>query len=412
MERVFGKHFIDDDGTHDSRYYLRSESNNNDDGFEFVIGNGVDAVAVGEYAEVVVPYQANLQGWMILAEPAGSATLDVWRVEAANYPPTIGNSIVGGDPPVLTAATYAADDVLYEWDGQFLLGDVVRVLVTAVSGITQIRFILRTIRPGMLATGATQLSQLNDVDIPDEPDMDTMLRFTEVEGVGKFRAVPFESLMGPAGPAGADGAAGAPGPMGPQGERGFTGATGPTGPQGPIGATGPAGSAGATGPQGPAGPGIATGGTTGQYLYKTSNTNYATGWRSLAFARSAWGESNTTADINVPDGTSGDLLTITLSGLTIGTQYRLLLDGVIDANGGLGFTGNFSFHIIIDPVGGTVTDTPVLQFDQGVDSQRVISWAGAFSPAQASYDLTLRYTCSSGVLNRKYVSLRAVAIPA
>ena len=35
---------------------------------------------------------------------------------------------------------------------------------------------------------------------------------------------------------------------------------------------------GLQGPQGPAGPGVPTGGTTGQILVKSSNTNFDTGW--------------------------------------------------------------------------------------------------------------------------------------
>jgi hypothetical protein len=47
---------------------------------------------------------------------------------------------------------------------------------------------------------------------------------------------------------------------------------GATGPQGPQGAQGATGATGATGP------GVATGGTTGQVLAKTSSTNFATTW--------------------------------------------------------------------------------------------------------------------------------------
>lgn len=53
---------------------------------------------------------------------------------------------------------------------------------------------------------------------------------------------------------------------------------GPQGATGSAGATGPQGSTGATGAQGPAGVGIATGGTTGQFLVKTGTADYATGW--------------------------------------------------------------------------------------------------------------------------------------
>lgn len=55
---------------------------------------------------------------------------------------------------------------------------------------------------------------------------------------------------------------------------------------------GDVGPAGATGPTGPAGVGIATGGSTGQVLAKTSNADYATGWVNLpdltGYATQAW----------------------------------------------------------------------------------------------------------------------------
>ena len=53
------------------------------------------------------------------------------------------------------------------------------------------------------------------------------------------------------------------------------GATGPAGPTGPTGATGPAGAPGV---------GVPAGGTTGQFLSKSSNADYATGWTTLSLS--------------------------------------------------------------------------------------------------------------------------------
>ena len=58
-------------------------------------------------------------------------------------------------------------------------------------------------------------------------------------------------------------------PRGDQGIQGATGATGATGPTGPQG------------PQGIPGVGIPAGGTTGQILYKVSNTNYDVNWENV-----------------------------------------------------------------------------------------------------------------------------------
>ena len=92
------------------------------------------------------------------------------------------------------------------------------------------------------------------------------------------------TVPGPTGPTGPLGPASTvPGPTGPTGAgSAVPGPTGPTGPAGaastvpgPVGATGPAGP---TGPAGAAGAGVAAGGTTGQGLVKSSNTDYATTW--------------------------------------------------------------------------------------------------------------------------------------
>jgi len=57
------------------------------------------------------------------------------------------------------------------------------------------------------------------------------------------------------------------------------------------GATGPAGPTGPTGPAGAPGVGVPAGGTTGQFLSKSSNADYATGWTTLSltgYATESW----------------------------------------------------------------------------------------------------------------------------
>ena len=87
------------------------------------------------------------------------------------------------------------------------------------------------------------------------------------------------------------------GPVGPVGPTGATGATGATGPQGPQGIQGIQGETGATGA------GVASGGTTGQYLVKSSNNNYETTWSTLPAA------SLTSTDISYVTGATSNLQT-------------------------------------------------------------------------------------------------------
>ena len=75
------------------------------------------------------------------------------------------------------------------------------------------------------------------------------------------------------------------GPQGEKGDKGETGETGPAGATGPAGPQGEKGDTGETGPAGPKGdkgdkgdPGIPTGGTTGQFLMKSSGDDFDVVW--------------------------------------------------------------------------------------------------------------------------------------
>ena len=83
------------------------------------------------------------------------------------------------------------------------------------------------------------------------------------------------------------------------------GSVGVPGPQGPAGATG---SQGPVGPQGEPGEGVPTGGTTGQYLVKTSGVDFATGWQTLSlsgYLSLDGGEMNANAEIYFEDTVLG-----------------------------------------------------------------------------------------------------------
>lgn len=105
-----------------------------------------------------------------------------------------------------------------------------------------------------------------------------------------FQVIGAVGPQGPAGPQGEQGVqgiqgeAGAPGATGAKGDKGDQGDQGIQGIQGIKGDTGDTGAKGDTGDTGPAGVGIATGGTTGQVLAKSSNADYATTWVTVDMA--------------------------------------------------------------------------------------------------------------------------------
>jgi hypothetical protein len=85
-----------------------------------------------------------------------------------------------------------------------------------------------------------------------------------------------------------------------------SGPTGPTGPQGPQGATGPQGDPGANGQ------GVPTGGSAGNYLRKTSGTDYATAWADASTTRTDLGL-GTAATANTGTG-SGNVVVLGMGG--------------------------------------------------------------------------------------------------
>ncbi|MEM1330179.1 MAG: hypothetical protein AAGG07_06435 [Planctomycetota bacterium] len=108
----------------------------------------------------------------------------------------------------------------------------------------------------------------------------TALPFTTLAPRQQIRATPFAlfALDGNVGPQGPEG------PAGPQGPRGFDGDDGADG------------APGLPGPEGPAGPGVPPGGESGQIVYKSGSTDFAT----------TWGD----APVGLPlGGTTGQVLT-------------------------------------------------------------------------------------------------------
>ena len=91
------------------------------------------------------------------------------------------------------------------------------------------------------------------------------------------------SLRGQQGEQGIQGQQGEQGEQGPPGEQGIQGPPGEQGEQGPPGEQGE---------QGPPGPGVPQGGTTGQALVKSSNTDYATEWKTLMDVPSTYTANN------------------------------------------------------------------------------------------------------------------------
>lgn len=390
---------------YDLRYWLRSESTNNDEGVEYDFDGNGSPVAPGTTLSRVIPYNGIVSGWYIISDEVGDVVVDVQQDRRYAVPPEPNESIVEGPLPSMLAESMASANNIYGWQDTVNRGDVINVVVDTAT-VTRFTFVLIFARPGVLAAGATQLNELSDVTLSLPVQENDIFQY---QGES-FTNIPLVDLKGDKGEKGDKGDPGEKGEKGDTGPRGFQGDPGAPGAPGAPGLQGIKGDKGDKGDTGPAGPGLPTGGTANQIIRKTSSTNYATAWVTPASMRVGYDQNNTVESYNVPDGSSGDFLTVSLSGLQSGVQYNLVIDATVAGYGGLGFTGDFGFMVTVDG-GSPVVSTPKLQYDQGVDSSNSIHWAGAKTWSGSSSSIKLRYHCYSGVLTKTYVALRVMAIP-
>lgn len=109
----------------------------------FVVRGNGSPITTGSKGFVRLPYGARISKWMMVADQDGSVTVDIRRCRFAEFPPTVGDSIVGGNYPELSAAKTAESAVLTDWTTTIDLGDIVEFVVTTVDGIiTELYFTL------------------------------------------------------------------------------------------------------------------------------------------------------------------------------------------------------------------------------------------------------------------------------
>lgn len=115
---------------------------------QIILGwDGGGSVVTGEYAEVVAPFAGTITGWTLLADAAGSVSVDVRKDTYANFPPTGADSIVASAPPVLSSQQKAASTTLTGWTTAIAAGDVIRAVPSGVSIVTRLLLVIDYSRP-------------------------------------------------------------------------------------------------------------------------------------------------------------------------------------------------------------------------------------------------------------------------
>ena len=86
---------------------------------EFVMSGGGVTVAPGFKGVLTIPEWVVVKSWVLLADRACTATVDIWRIPLTTYldsgPPTVANSLCGSQLPTLTAQSAAQSTEINTW---------------------------------------------------------------------------------------------------------------------------------------------------------------------------------------------------------------------------------------------------------------------------------------------------------
>ena len=101
-----------------------------------VVFNGVTVwLLASEQGDVFVDFDCTITSWTLLADQVGDIEIDIWKDTYANYPPTVGDSIVAAAPPSITADDHNQDSTLTGWTTAITAGDTLRFNINSVSGM-------------------------------------------------------------------------------------------------------------------------------------------------------------------------------------------------------------------------------------------------------------------------------------
>jgi len=106
------------------------------------IDGGSNVLTTGTKGYIWCPYAGTVQSWYVVADQVGSVVMDVWKTVGPAIP-TGANSIVGADPPTLTAQQAASNTTLTLWTLPVSVGDMFGFSITSVSTIKRVTLVVR-----------------------------------------------------------------------------------------------------------------------------------------------------------------------------------------------------------------------------------------------------------------------------
>lgn len=109
----------------------------------FQISKDGEPITTGIKGDIVIPFNAIITEWSLLADQTGSAVIDIWKNTYANYPPTSGNSITGSAKPTITSSNKGQSSTLTGWTTTINAGEILRFNVDSISTIQRLSINLK-----------------------------------------------------------------------------------------------------------------------------------------------------------------------------------------------------------------------------------------------------------------------------
>lgn len=118
--------------------------------FNIVMDGGGLPFIIGLYGSILVPTWTKILGWSIVADIAGSISIDIWRLpltaHLADVLPSAVDSICNGNYPTISAAAAAASNAIPTWAIMLNQNDVLTLNVRSVNAVMRANLTLYTER--------------------------------------------------------------------------------------------------------------------------------------------------------------------------------------------------------------------------------------------------------------------------
>jgi hypothetical protein len=105
---------------------------------QFTVDGLGSEISSGLKGFVRIPVRCHLHGWQIVADQIGNCVFDVWKDTWANFPPTIADTITGGQKPTLILQQNNQLLAIPDWNTWLDADDWVAFYVVSAAAVTRV----------------------------------------------------------------------------------------------------------------------------------------------------------------------------------------------------------------------------------------------------------------------------------